>query len=48
MAKKRKDEKELLLMLSGGDMREYKEIQRLSVEDFLIKFERFVKDIERK
>lgn len=36
------------MMLAGGNIAEYHVIRRLSVEDYLLKFENFVQDIEFK
>lgn len=34
------------MIISGNDISEYKELLKLSVEDFLIRFKLFIEDLE--
>ena len=44
----KKDLKESLMLLANNDMSEYRELMRMSVEDFLIRYKLFIDEIESK
>lgn len=44
--KKNEADKELMMTLADGDIIQYNEIKRISVQDFIMKYDSFIKDIE--
>lgn len=40
------DTKESLMIVAGGNITEYKELRRLSVEDFIIRYNGYITEIE--
>jgi len=44
----KRDLKEALMIIAKGDMSEYKELRKSSVEDFLIRYKLFIDEIENK
>ena len=42
-----KNFRDLLMMMVNGDISQYKELKKLSIQDFLIKFEYFCKQLLR-
>jgi len=42
-----KNFRDLLMMMVTGDISQYKELKKLSIQDFLIKFEYFCKELQR-
>jgi len=44
--KKNEGDKELMMTLAQGNVTQYNEIKKLNVQDYLMKYESFIKDLE--
>lgn len=40
------DTKESLMIVAGGNVTEYKELKRLSIEDFIVRYNGYISELE--